>query len=1096
MTRFVIKQIKLERLCVRKSIVAFLSIILCLQAGFAAPVRRGNARTQTATTSTAAKQTTSARSAVTARSARSATPTTSATSGARTMSARSGTRGVTNVKAAPVTSARAATTQKVINSGTKVVGAYKNTVVDEVCQEKYYGCMDAFCMIDNENGGRCACSDKKAEYDKILKDIEELDLRSYELATSGVEQVEMGLNADDIMSAADSVVAKLDAKKKRSLVDLSLWGDKEDEKSMGMSELDGKEGQDLYNAVHGICTNRMPECANDVAILKMMYVRQIDSDCAAYDNSLKQKKLKAQQNLDTAQRALRESVMEQYQSANKYDLGQCTLKFKECMQTTAGCGDDFSGCATVVAMDNTNTVKSAKRNAKYLIEGAKSGIEISLSTYDTLVAKRVMCENVTKQCVKVADQVFDAFLRDVAPQLRSAELIAEDDVRQNCVVNISDCFQQACKDNIDPNDPDGSYDMCLTRPETMMNVCKIPLNACGINTVQESTAKESQIWNFVLARLASMRVDECTTQIKQCLQSSDRCGSDYSGCLGLDMQSIIEMCPIDKLVACDASSYGGNKSEKENYVYNVAQGLLLNVDNSFFEQCQNAVQTKMLEICGSTVNCFTDKNEYIGKNSLHVSQQENGDWLIDGTIMWGNVKMDHPDDMMTKSAGYNVYYDVAGLPETIENRINNTVVADIQNELNRKMSILMTDPTISMCINGRDMSQIKRGAKRDTARYPNLLVPYANVMFDSLVDIAKLNYNLEYANAYARANSLSEQYKNTMFCNAMVSNADTGAPVLAQQESGVKDWTDYSVLIAGTFNQNLMDAIAAGAEIENVISVEETVGTEGLGEGKKDSKKSKFEKVNAAVTRKNEIARERIVAIYEPGPQVCRITKTLYPCTGFSAAYNEESESYSVGVQVGVTVGDTGANVGTTTSESESSKTYQGKTCATYAEPLIVEQLINFADDNVIAGQITRSNLTSMTIDNSSYTTATDNSWSLGLSASVSVDKSQNTTNNVTADSVNVQNADSVTANEGTIIADNANVKKADKVSSVSTTVNNADAVSADNATVNTQNANVKNAQSVNAKGNTTVDNAQNVNARGKTSVNHADNVNNNMINK
>ena len=982
----------------------FFVFFMTLQGGFAAPARR----TTTSAAQTTQRATTAARAATNTRSTQRAPVTQQKAAAVSARSARSpvATKS-TGTAQSKVTGARAATTQKVISTGTKVATAAKNTVVDEVCQEKYYGCMDAFCMVDNESGGRCVCSNKKSGFDSLLKDIEELELRSYEIATAGVEQLEMGLNADEISEMADSVISKLDSKKKRSLVDLSMWDDAEENKSSGLSELDGKVGDELYAAVHNICQSRIPECAIDVAMLKMMYARQIDSDCAAYENSLKQKKVKAQQNLDVAQRTLRETAKEQYQNANKYDLGQCTLKFKECMQTTAGCGDDFSGCATAVAMDNTNTIKSNKSKSKFVIEGATSGIEISASTYDTLVAKRVMCESVTKQCTRVADQVFDSFLRDVAPQLRSAELIAEDKLRQNCVINISDCFQQACKDNIDPSDPDGSYDMCLTRPETMLNVCKIPLNACGINTVQESTAKESQIWNFVLARLASMRVDECTTQIKKCLSSADRCGSDYSGCLGLDMYSIIEMCPIDKLVACDSSEYGGNKSEKENYVYNVAQGLLLNIDNSFFEQCQSAVRSKMLEICGDTVNCFTNQNDNIGTNSLRVQQLDTGDWLIDGTVMWGNVKMEHPDDLTNKNAGYAVYYDVE-VPEgakSVFERINNTVIADIRSELNRKMAILMADPTISMCINGRDMSQIKRGAGRDTARYPNLLVPYANVMFDSLVDMAKLNYSLEYANVYARANSLSEQYKNTMFCNAMVNTADKGQ-TLAQQESGVKEFTDYSVLIAGTFNQNLMDAIAAGAQIENVISVSETTGTEGLGDGKKDNKKSKFEKVNAAITRQSEIAREKITAVYEPGPKVCRITKTLYPCTGFQAAYNEESEAYSVGVEVGVQVGGFGGNVGTTTSESESSKTYQGKTCSTYAEPLIVEQLINFADENVIAGQITRSNLTSMTIDNSSYTTSTNNSKSFSLGLAYSDDHSS---------IVNADNVENINTNGGDV---------------------------------------------------------------------------------
>ena len=58
--------------------------------------------------------------------------------------------------------ARAATTQKVVSSGTSIASATTNTVVSEECRTKYYGCMDSFCMLDNTNGGRCLCSDKNA----------------------------------------------------------------------------------------------------------------------------------------------------------------------------------------------------------------------------------------------------------------------------------------------------------------------------------------------------------------------------------------------------------------------------------------------------------------------------------------------------------------------------------------------------------------------------------------------------------------------------------------------------------------------------------------------------------------------------------------------------------------------------------------------------------------------------------------------------------------------------------------------------------------------------------------------------------------------
>ena len=930
--------------------------------------------------------------------AKRATTNTRATSGARaakttaTAQKNVAARAATNtrtVKATPTkntVSARAGTTQKVINSGTKVATATKNTVVNEICLEKYNGCIDSFCMIDNENGGRCVCSDKKQSFDSYLNDIEELNLRTYEMATSGVETLELGTNIDDITEMTNSAIARIDAGKKRSLVDLTMWNQEEQQNNTyGSSELDGKTGDELYATVHKICEEKIPECTNDMPMLKMMYKKQIDSDCAAYENSLKQQKTKAQQNLDAAQRALRETAKEQFENANKYDLGQCAIKFRECMQTTGGCGDDFSGCATTMATDNTNIKKSTKKSERYVIQGTMSGIEISASTYDTLVAKKPMCESVTKQCVRVADQVFDTFLRDIAPTIRNAELIAEDKLRQNCVINISNCFQQACKDNIDPNDPDGSYDMCLSRPETMLNVCKIPLEACGINAAQESTAQESQIWEFITARLSSMRVDACTTQIKECLQSTDRCGKDYTQCIGLDIDSVVAMCPIDKLVACDSSSYLGDQNKKISYIYNVAQGLLLNIDNKFLEQCQNAVQTKMIEICGNTTNCFTDKNEYVGTTSLRTQKQTNGDYLIDGTILFGNINMrQNPDP---NGAPYIVSYDLPYNESNKEKhtRIENTVIADIQNELNRKISILESDPVIDMCVNGRDMSQISRSARRDDARFPNLLAPYATTMFDSLITMAKNNYDLKYANEFSTANSLSEQYKNTLFCNAMVSTQKDSWEINNLQNSGIKEISDYHVLIAGTHDQNILDAIKQGQSQEHVIYVEETVGTAGLDPNSND----KFSQVNAAVTRKSEIAREVISAVYEPGPQVCRITKTIYACTGYSAAYNEESESYSVGVEVMVL----GSGGGTTVSESESSKTYQGKTCSTYAEPLITEQLINFADNNVIAGQITRSNITSMTINNTSTTNSTSNGWSLGLSADV--DTGTSVTNNV-----------------------------------------------------------------------------------------------------
>ena len=157
----------------------------------------------------------------------------------------------------------------------------------------------------------------------------------------------------------------------------------------------------------------------------------------AYENTIKKKRNESNEKLQAAERALRETALEQHQAANKYDLSKCTIKFKECMQTTGGCGNDFSGCATVVATDNTsarNTSKDATK--KFVIQGAVSGITISASTYDTLIAKKPLCDTITKNCTAVADQVWDTFLKEAAPQIKSAEIIAEDNARQSCIANI------------------------------------------------------------------------------------------------------------------------------------------------------------------------------------------------------------------------------------------------------------------------------------------------------------------------------------------------------------------------------------------------------------------------------------------------------------------------------------------------------------------------------------------------------------------------------------------------------------------------------------------------------------------------------------
>lgn len=776
--------------------------------------------TNTASTTGTRTGTAAARSATTARSAtgtRSSTTTSttarSATAGRTTVSrtpTSASTSSTTSTARSATVAARAGATQKVIGTGTTVAAANENVVVSEACRQKYYGCMDSFCMLDNDSGGRCICSDKNAEYDDILAQIEALDLQSYQMATYGVERIEMGDAADVAIANANAVAQSImndtSKEKEKKSLDLTSWLSPVDFSSDDVfadtgtlqSPIEGKEGDALFSASNQICVQQMPECESELSMLQLMYAQQIRSDCTAYENSLKQQKNASAQKLYAAEQALREAALEQYQSANKYDLGQCTVEFKNCMISTGGCGEDFSGCASIAAFDSTST-RGNKKASTYEIQGTVTSIEIQASTYDILLSKKPLCESVTKQCQLVADQVWDTFLKEVAPQVKSAELIAENNARQNCIGNISSCFQQACKDTMDPNDPDGSYDLCLTRPETMLNLCQVPLNACGISTASAEDAQESDIWDFVVARLASMRVNSCTAQFKECLQSTDRCGEDYTQCIGLDTDTIMRMCPYDTLVGCQ-QVYGETDIRGEavyDELYSVAQGIFLNIDNNLLEECQNAANEAMIKVCGDTENCNSlTVDENIGARSLEykICEYSNSDnsldinysacrtdvsqildselgrveggtttglgdvtpfaGVIDGLIYWESVEIDEDgrlisvDDYLNNVEKKEITGGAVSVNPVQKEKISSEL-AVLQSNIDSAINAIEADPQVQFCMTGRTVDGINNRTVVDRSgstkgRFPELTKQMRMIIANAALKSAKDNYYKKY----------------------------------------------------------------------------------------------------------------------------------------------------------------------------------------------------------------------------------------------------------------------------------------------------------------------------------------------------------------
>lgn len=739
-------------------IVATLGVSV-IDTSVAAPARRS---TRGAATVTSAPSTT-ARSAVGVRSARSATPTTSATSGARTMSARSGTVS----KNVPVVTARAASTQSVINSGTKINSATINTTSNSECQTLWNACMDTFCMIDNVDGGRCVCSNKYKTFEKIHNEINDINAQAYKLTTLGVEKMSAIVSNNPALQVDSmSTVQKTDL-----TAALDIWGNQ------------------LLSTGIEACKKQIPQCTHNTQMMSMMYSGAINSDCIAYENSLKNLKATAKERLQTAEGNLREIALDSAKNANKYDLGQCTIKFTECMQTTAGCGDDFTGCVDVVKQNKARIINNTEE-AIIKIPGTSAGQSIAKSMYDVLLSKAPMCQSVLNQCVKVADQVFDAFLRESYPELKIAEDVAEYNARTSCISDVSKCFQTACRDNIDTNDTN-SYDACLTKPEMMLAFCKPQLEVCGVDATDPKEAKKSLIWDYVLAVLASMKVDACTVDLKNCLTDENRCGPDYSNCVGLSTDTVIKMCPYDKLIGCK-NVY--DKDLKEDYVYDniyqTVQGLILNIDNALLAKCQAAVDTAATRVCGDDLSCPGFFNlDTVGTTSLdykicEVNMSDNeanitnicykdaslisdeklgrnpgsttgelGDIvphtaLIEPLIYWNEINInvdgdiDGIDDYIT-----SLTEDGIELTELQRERLEGELFT-LRDNMQHVFDAIEQDPTVEYCMNGRRLDGVE--LKR-TARFPNITKSMRIKLANMMLQRAKTNYHIKYNELNERA---------------------------------------------------------------------------------------------------------------------------------------------------------------------------------------------------------------------------------------------------------------------------------------------------------------------------------------------------------
>lgn len=682
--------------------------------------------------------------------------------------------------------------QSAIQKGTTVrAKTDASGLYDQACYDAYYGCMDQFCISDNESGGSCACSDLSIQYDKEFSEIQEILAEADRIATEEVEKVKLGAQADIVFTGtreydADGNLKEIDeigmdSKEKKRADLMALWesnyDDADEDSVWGGSAADFSElvGVSLYNAAEELCLEQVPEdCAGDITLLRNMYSRQITSDCKGYKNSIDSKRSQAEIALSDAKADVRTALKESFEAANKYDLGQCMVQFKKCMQTEDACGENWENCVATIASENMQNNKAASTAGTTV--ATVDVYDITASTMEVLSAKRTICENVLSQCVAVRDMVWPAFLREAAPTIKVAESAAESKFRQSCLTNISNCIQKACKDDIAGKGVD-SMDACLSRPDMARSFCKVEIDPCE--------RMEPLIWGYVVDKLAAMRVDACTQEVKDCFTADTRCGANFQNCIGMDYEYIHDICPIDTLVVCKANNPAFSMDDLDSML----MGLYLNIDNTALDQCQELIDRKMAEVCGSTTDCNKfAADDTIGTGSLR-SQKDGNIYRVTGMISFGSIKMgdaagrtvDDGDEEDVRlgpgEIGVQEYLSQirtrnATVPNsgaiiaTIEEELNN-----IAGTINRTIEMIEQDPEIQFCVNGRDLSQITGNKnQKTTARFPNLLNQVKMQIAMSALRQAQDNYNKKLNKAVADATKDASADVAQYMCHKIAQN--------------------------------------------------------------------------------------------------------------------------------------------------------------------------------------------------------------------------------------------------------------------------------------------------------------------------------------
>ena len=362
------------------------------------------------------------------------------------------------------------------------------------CREAYRACMDEFCLLDESEGYRCACSSNINQSKDLIQEIQKIQEEADKLYTEGVEREQLGAKARLVFG--ESEAAKKSSR--ASGLSFSEWLNSSADEEEGL-DADADIGDGLYSMAAEYCAAELEACGDKAEMEEMLYSRQIVADCKSFNSYLAEQKTNAQSNKRTAEAAVRQARLAMLDTTNKYNRGECLLAYRSCIADKGGCGANFENCLDA----------------------------------DLLGRRANACENVLDQCMAVKDYVLQDWEAESEAILVDAAKYADKYRRQTCLAQIQVCLEDGCSTS--------TNSACLTDVNVAAGVCPI---------IDECDSMIPGLKSVVNDKLGYLRTQFCQNDVDACLR--DRCGKNFTApeCVGKKTSEIVAMCPQNMFPSC------------------------------------------------------------------------------------------------------------------------------------------------------------------------------------------------------------------------------------------------------------------------------------------------------------------------------------------------------------------------------------------------------------------------------------------------------------------------------------------------------------------------------------------------------------------